>query len=54
MKEIRICCETAKTEPKYRASAAELLIGCREFYQNTENEKAFQEWKRNRKGCGTE
>ena len=54
MTEIRICAERAQTEPKYKASAAALLMNCREFYQKPENEEAYQEWKMNRKGCGTE
>ena len=54
MTEIRICAERAQTEPKYKVSAAALLMSCREFYQKPENEEAYQEWKRNRKGCGTE
>ena len=54
MTEVRICAEKAQTEPKYKASAAALLMSCREFYKEPENEKAYQEWKRNRKGCGTE
>ena len=54
MTEIRICAERAQTEPKYRASAAMLLMSCREFYKEPENEEAYKEWKRNRKGCGTE
>ena len=53
MTEIRICAERVQTEPKYKASAAALLISCREFYQKPENEEAFLEWKKNRKGCGT-
>ena len=54
MTEIRICCETAKTEPKYKASAAGLLTACREFYQDSRNEEAFQQWKRQRKDGGSE
>lgn len=54
MTEIRICAERAQTEPKYKASAAMLLMSCREFYKDSKNEEAYQEWKRNRKGCGTE
>lgn len=52
MKEIRISCETAKTEPKYKTSAAGLLTACREFYQDSKNEEAFREWKRT--GGGSE
>ena len=53
MTEIRICAEMAQTEPKYKASAATLLISCREFYKEPENEEAYQEWKRQRKDGGT-
>ena len=35
----------AKEKPNYQKKAAELLKRCREFYQDPENEKAFQEWK---------
>ena len=54
MTEIRICAERAQTEPKYKASAAALLMSCREFYQKPENEEAYQEWKRQRRGGGSE
>ena len=53
MTEIRICCETAKTEPKYKTSAAGLLMACRDFYKESENEEAFREWKRSRTGGGS-
>lgn len=43
--ETRITVSQAKDKPKYQKTAAELLERCREFYQNPENEKAFQEWK---------
>ena len=39
----------AKEKPKFTATAAELLERCREFYRDTENEAAYQEWKKNRK-----
>ena len=32
-------------EPNFRKTAAELLKRCREFYQDPENERAYQEWK---------
>jgi len=35
--------------PKYGKTAAGLLEAARTFYQNPENEKAFQEWKKQRK-----
>ena len=52
MKEITISCETAGVKPNYKASAAALLIACREFYQNPENEKAYMD--STRTGCGSE
>ena len=45
MTEIRISVRTAAEKPNYRRTAAVLLERCREFYQNPDNEKAFQEWK---------
>lgn len=46
MKEqLRITARTVKETPKYKMTAAALLERCREFYQNPENERAFQEWK---------
>ena len=35
----------AKEKPDYRKTAAALLARCRAFYEDEENEKAFQEWK---------
>ena len=49
MSEIPIRTEVSETQPKYKATAAALLERCREFYQNPENEKAFQEWMATRK-----
>lgn len=34
--------------PNFKKTAAELLQRCREFYQDPENEKAYQEWKAGR------
>lgn len=34
--------------PDYTKTAAELLKRCREFYQDPENEKQFEEWKAKR------
>ena len=45
MDELRITARTVKEKPKYKKTAAALLARCREFYQDPENEKAFQEWK---------
>ena len=35
-------------KPKYKKTAAALLGRCREFYQDPENERAYQEWKAGR------
>ena len=32
-------------KPKYKRTAPELLDACRLFYQDPENERAYQEWK---------
>ena len=53
MAEIRISCEGARTEPKYKATAAALLAACREFYQKAENEKAYSDSMK-QKGCGSD
>ena len=45
MDDMRITVRTAKETPKYRKTAAALLERCREFYQDPENERAYQEWK---------
>lgn len=37
--------EIAKTKPKYGAGALRLLNRIREFYEDPENEAAFQQWK---------
>ena len=44
MKEMTITVQAGKDRPKYNRTAAELLKRCREFYQDPENERAFQEW----------
>lgn len=43
--QLKITARTAKEPPKYKKTAAALLERCREFYQDPENERAFQEWK---------
>ena len=45
MTKTTISAERAMTKPKYGAAAAALLAKAREFYQDTENERAFLEWK---------
>ena len=46
--EIRISARTAEGKPKYKKTAAALLGRGRLFYQDPENERAYQEWKANR------
>lgn len=50
MTQLAITAREAKDKPKYRTTAAALLARCREFYQDPENEKAFQEWKAGKDG----
>ena len=50
MNDLKITARTAKDKPKYKKTAAELLARCREFYQNPENERAYQEWKARKEG----
>lgn len=45
----RISAERAATKPKYTATARELLDRCRGFYEDPENERAFREWKEQKK-----
>ena len=45
MVEMKIIAIRAKTKPNYKRMAPILLALCREFYQDPENEKAYQEWK---------
>ena len=49
MKEIRITVTVAKTRIKPETTAAELLERCRQFYQDPQNEKEYQEWKKAKK-----
>ena len=44
----------ATTAPKYAKTAAGLLEAARTFYQDPENEKAFREWKKTKKGGKSE
>ena len=50
MTELAITARAAKEPPQYKKTAAALLSRCREFYQNPENERAFQEWKAGKEG----
>lgn len=45
MSDFTVTTGTAKKEPDYRKTAAELLRRCRDFYADPENERAYQEWK---------
>ena len=49
MKEMAITMSTAKTPPDYRKTAGMVLDACRDFYKEPKNEKAFQEWMKQRK-----
>ena len=46
--QMTITAREARTEPKYSTMAPALLKRCREFYQDPENERAYQEWKEKR------
>lgn len=50
MTELRIIAEAVKQTPDYSKTAAQLLTACRNFYQDPENEKRFQEWMKQRGG----
>ena len=50
MDELRITARTVKDKPKYKKTAAALLARCRGFYQDPENERAYQEWKARKEG----
>lgn len=47
--EITISARKAETKPKYQVTAAEILKRCREFYEDPENDRAFLEWKEQKK-----
>ena len=48
MTELQMTVRDSGQRPKYDRAAAELLELCREFYQDPENEREYQEWKANR------
>lgn len=50
MNEMRITARSSGQAPKYDKAASALLELCREFYQDPENERAYQEWKEKRSG----
>lgn len=45
METMTISTERAATRPKYDILAAAVLERCRAWYEDEENERAFQEWK---------
>lgn len=49
MKEMTISTERAAARPKYDLLARALIQKCREFFNDPENEKAYQEWKEKEK-----
>ena len=50
MKDMPVILERCEVKPNYQKTAGMLLIACREFYEDPENEKAFLAWKAERKG----
>lgn len=48
MKEMRLTVSTAEKEPEFKKTAGMLLTLCRDYFQNPENEKEYQEWQRSR------
>ena len=50
MSKMAITASRGTTAPRYEITAAGLLEACRMFYRDPENEKAFREWKKTRKG----
>ena len=50
MSEMKVTATRTRTKPKYDALAAELLARCRAFYEDPENERAYQEWKAGKDG----
>lgn len=48
MEELTATVRDSGKVPNFRKTAAELLQRCREFYQDPENERAYQEWKAKR------
>lgn len=50
MSEMRISAERAATRPKYDLLSSAVLERCRKFFENEENERAYQEWEKQRSG----
>ena len=48
--EMRITARASGKQPEYQKTAAALLERCRAFYQDPENERAYQEWKAGKDG----
>ena len=48
MTDLRITARASGKKPDYRKTAAAMLERCRAFYQDPENERAYQEWKARR------
>jgi hypothetical protein len=48
---MQITAQSSGKKPDYRKTAAALLERCRAFYQDPENEAAYQEWKKQRSGA---
>ena len=47
---LRVTARSSGKSPNYKKTAAALLARCREFYQDPENERAYQEWKARKDG----
>ena len=43
--EMEIRVTEVRGRPNYKATAAELLRRCREFYEDPENEREYEEWR---------
>ena len=50
MTDLRITARASGKKPDYRKTAVQMLARCREFYQDPENERAYQEWKARKEG----
>jgi len=50
MKELTATVRESGKAPNFKKTAAELLKRCRDFYQDPENERAYQEWQAERSG----
>ena len=50
MTDLRITARASGKKPDYKKTAAGLLERCRAFYQDPDNERAYQEWKKQRSG----